>query len=282
VGLGNIAGVAVAITLGGPGAIFWMWVMAFFGMAMQFASCVLAQTYRWVLPDGHVIGGPMVYLRDGMREHFPFPIRAIGTIFSYLYAVIVVFSAFAAGNMFQGNQTHSVMVYVSAMPDSPLFKLITGLVLAFLVGIVIIGGIKRIGEVTSKLVPGMCIFYILVCSVIVFANLHNVPELLLGIVKQAFWPEAIYGGFIGVLVQGEDVRARTRGDGGHARTGDRHDDCLYDDGVGHFDYRKALRGRGSADYGGGVQHGMGPHAQTAGGRGLYLRVLDHDFLVVLW
>ena len=203
VGLGNIAGVAVAISLGGPGAVFWMWTTAFFGMSMKFSSCALAQTYRRVHPDGHVMGGPMVYLRDAMREHFPGGGWVIGVIFSYMYAVIIIFAAFAAGNMFQGNQTYSVIAYVSGLDaDNAAMQLGTGLVMAALVGIVIIGGIKRIGEVTSKLVPLMCVFYVIVCGIIVAANYGEVPALIASIVRQAFSPEAMYGGFIGVLVQG--------------------------------------------------------------------------------
>ncbi|MCF6285747.1 MAG: alanine:cation symporter family protein, partial [Candidatus Hydrogenedentes bacterium] len=201
VGLGNIAGVALAITAGGPGAIFWMWLTAFFGMSMKFSSCTLAQVYREVDDDGHVMGGPMVYLKKGIRECAP-QFAWVGVIFSPLFAVLTIMASFGGGNMFQTNQTYAVIERLAGLKEYPIFEPIFGIFMATLVGIVIIGGIKRIGDVTSKLVPAMCVGYVSVCLVIVLANFSAVPAMLGSIVSQAFSPEAMFGGFIGVLVQG--------------------------------------------------------------------------------
>jgi len=201
VGLGNIAGVALAITAGGPGAIFWMWLTAFFGMSMKFSSCTLAQVYREVDEDGHVMGGPMVYLKKGIAEQVP-SLAWLGAIFSPLFAVLTIFASFGGGNMFQTNQTYSVISHIAGLDELPIFKPIFGILMAILVGVVIIGGIKRIGDVTSKLVPAMCLGYVAICLLIVIANFSAVPPMFLSIFTQAFSPEAAFGGFIGVLVQG--------------------------------------------------------------------------------
>ena len=210
IGLGNIAGVALAITLGGPGAVFWMWFAAFFGMSMQFASTVSAQLYRRILPDGRVLGGPMVYLEGGIKELFSnrgrflkpagfFFAKAVGVLF----AMLTIGGAFGAGNMFQANQTVSIiMLEVFDGSQSPMLKFGLGVVLAFLTGIVMIGGIKRIGDVTDKLVPFMCIFYCGVCLIIICMNLDKAPGMFASIFQQAFNPDAMYGGFLGALVVG--------------------------------------------------------------------------------
>ena len=201
VGLGNIAGVAIAISWGGPGAIFWMWMTAFFGMSMKFSSCTLAQVYREVDGDGHVMGGPMVYLKKGLRDVMP-GMAWLGVIFSPLFAVLTIMASFGGGNMFQSNQTYMVAKEIFGLEKYPIFEPIFGVGIATLVGIVIIGGIKRIGEVTSKLVPTMCLGYMAICLFIVLANFTQVPAMLADIIRQAFTPDAAFGGFIGVLVQG--------------------------------------------------------------------------------
>lgn len=201
VGLGNIAGVGVAITLGGPGAVFWMWIIAFFGMSMKFTSCSLAQYYRRVKPDGSVLGGPMVYLEDGFRDRLP-ALAPIGRLLAVVYAVLTVMAAFGGGNMFQGNQTYNLME--KQFPDIATEDRawMFGLLLAILVGIVIIGGIRRIGEVTSKLIPLMCVGYCLACLAIIIKNYQEVPAMFSSIFSGAFAKESIYGGFFGVLLQG--------------------------------------------------------------------------------
>lgn len=202
VGLGNIAGVAVAITMGGPGAIFWMWLTAVFGMSMKFSSCTLAHVYRRVTEDGRVLGGPMVYLEDGLKE-VNSSLGPLGRVFAIVYAVFLILAAFAAGNMFQANQTANLIdTSFFGGNESFVVKLFIGIILAVLAGIVIIGGIRRIGEITARLVPAMCVFYIGVCLVLIIMNINNLPSLIGSIFAGAFNAEALYGGFLGVLVQG--------------------------------------------------------------------------------
>ena len=197
VGLGNIAGVAAAIAMGGPGAIFWMWVAAFFGMSLKFSSCSLAQYYRRVKPDGSVLGGPMVYLEEGIKDRYP-ALAPLGKIFGVSFAIFTVFAAFGGGNMFQGNQTFKIMSGQFNIADDKAW--LVGIIMAFFVGMVIIGGIRRIGEVTSKLVPAMCAFYCLVCITILATNYAEVPAMLESIFTKAFTHEAGFGGLLGVAI----------------------------------------------------------------------------------
>ncbi len=202
VGLGNIAGVAVAISLGGAGAIFWMWLTAFFGMSMKFSSCTFAHLYRRVHDDGRILGGPMVYLEEGITEQNK-SLKPLAKVFAIVFAVLTIFAAFGGGNMFQSNQTASIIALLFFDGgDSDALKVGLGLFLATLVGMVIIGGIKRIGEITSKLVPLMCVFYCSICLIIIVMNAGAVPAVISSIFSGAFSAEALYGGFVGVLVQG--------------------------------------------------------------------------------
>ncbi len=197
VGLGNIAGVAAAIAMGGPGAIFWMWVAAFLGMSMKFSSCTLAQYYRCVKPDGKVLGGPMVYLEQGIKDRFP-ALAPLGVALGTAYAIFTVFAAFGGGNMFQGNQTFTIMSNQFGVPDDKAW--VVGLIMAVSVGLVIIGGIRRIGEVTSKLVPAMCAFYCIVCLSILFSNFDEIGAMFASIFYEAFTMEAGFGGLLGVAI----------------------------------------------------------------------------------
>ena len=197
VGLGNIAGVAAAIAMGGPGAIFWMWMAAFFGMSLKFTSCSLAQYYRRVKPDGSVLGGPMVYLEEGIKDQFP-SLAPLGKVFGSAFAVFTVFAAFGGGNMFQGNQTFKIMSDQFGIAQDKAW--IVGVVMAALVGMVIIGGIRRIGEVTSKLVPAMCGFYCLVCITIIVTNFSEVGSMFASIFSEAFNLEAGFGALLGVAI----------------------------------------------------------------------------------
>jgi AGCS family alanine or glycine:cation symporter len=201
VGLGNIAGVAVAIQLGGPGAVFWLWLVAFFGMSMKFSSCTFAQFHREVdKTDGSVLGGPMVYLKKGLAE-MNWPI--LGKVFGIFFAVMTIGASFGGGNMFQANQTYELLSSQFPSLQGQSMALVVGITLAFLSGIVLLGGIKRIADVTSRMVPAMAIFYIGSCLAIILANLGEVPSLIGNIFAQAFSPDAVYsGGFIGVLIQG--------------------------------------------------------------------------------
>ncbi len=195
VGLGNIAGVAVAIGTGGPGAIFWIWCAAFFGMSMKFSSCTFAQLYRTKDSKGGMLGGPMVYLSEGLKEK---NFEGMGKFLGVFFAIMTIMASFGGGNLFQANQTYEIikMQFPGANPW------VVGITLAFLAGIVLLGGIKRIGAVTSKLVPLMCGFYVITCFIIIFTNLGEVPNMFSNIFRQAFSPDAMYGGFLGVMIQG--------------------------------------------------------------------------------
>ncbi len=197
VGLGNIAGVAVAVGTGGPGAVFWMVSIALFGMSAKLASCTLAVMYRQVHPDGHISGGPMYYLENGLARKGLAP---LGRTLAVVFAMLTIGGSLGGGNMFQANQTLEVLGTVSSFFHR--FNWVIGLLLAFLVAIVIIGGIRRIGAVTSRLVPTMCSLYVLTAVIIILAHISDVPSLLGRIVSEAFTGPALYGGFLGVLVTG--------------------------------------------------------------------------------
>jgi AGCS family alanine or glycine:cation symporter len=198
VGLGNIAGVAVAIGLGGPGATFWMIVCGLLGMSTKFVECTLGVKYRDIGEDGTVYGGPMYYLSKGMKE---IGFAGFGKVLAILFAVLCVGASFGGGNAFQSNQ--------AAVQLSTLFNLhggstgvIIGIVLAALVGVVIIGGIKRIASITEKIVPFMAGLYILASLVIIFANFSDIGLAFTLIIDGAFTPMAGLGGLVGVLIVG--------------------------------------------------------------------------------
>jgi AGCS family alanine or glycine:cation symporter len=201
VGLGNIAGVAVAVGIGGPGALFWMVFAGFLGMSSKFAECTLGQRYRVIREDGHVSGGPMHYLRDGLAE-LGYP--RLGRVLSAVFAVMCIGGSFGGGNMFQSNQafaqisSDSVLPILANVEGSVLF----GLGISVLVGLVIIGGIRRIGEVAAALVPFMCVLYILSGLWILLAHAGDILPGLGTILSAAFSWEAGAGGFVGVLIQG--------------------------------------------------------------------------------
>jgi len=182
VGTGNIAGVATAIALGGPGAVFWMWVSAVFGMATKFGEVVLSINYREKTQDGRFVGGPMYYIANGLN------LKWLATVF----AVFGALAAFGIGNMVQSNS-----VAASLQESFNISPLVTGLVLAVLTALVILGGIKRIGSVTEKLVPGMAAIYILGAVFIIFMNGSHIPEAFGLIFGNAFTGTAAVGGFAG-------------------------------------------------------------------------------------
>ena len=199
IGLGNIAGVAIAVTLGGPGAVFWMVFIAFFSMSAKFVSATLGQLYRKVNADGSVSGGPMYYLDYALRkEGDPYHACSIfAKILAILYAIFIIGGAFGGGNMFQANQSYELFGKLTGIPDY-----LYGILLAILVGIVIIGGIKRIGETTEKIVPAMVVIYVLASLFIIISNITMLPTVISTIFSEAFSPSAAYGGFIGALVTG--------------------------------------------------------------------------------
>ena len=198
VGLGNIAGVAIAISLGGPGATFWMILAGLIGMASKFTECTLGVKYRDIGPDGTVYGGPMYYLTKGLAEK---GYAGLGKFLAGFFAVMCIGGSFGGGNMFQANQAaeqFNNMIGATSGASGVIF----GLIMAAMVAVVIIGGIKRIGSVTEKVVPFMCGIYVLAALVIIFANIGSLGEAFGLIFKGAFSPEGIAGGFVGVLVQG--------------------------------------------------------------------------------
>ncbi len=195
VGLGNIAGVSVAVSLGGPGAVVWMTLAGLFGMTSKFVECTLAQKYRVVAEDGTVSGGPMHYLSRGLARR---GLGQLGQVLAGLFAVLCIFASFGGGNMFQANQSYAAIA--GLVPQLPSW--VYGLGIAFLVGLVIIGGIRRIGSVAGALVPAMCLIYVLASLWILVSNFSQIPAAFGAIIQGAFSPEAVEGGFVGVLVQG--------------------------------------------------------------------------------
>ncbi|OZM71317.1 D-alanine glycine permease [Amycolatopsis antarctica] len=207
VGLGNIAGVGVAMTIGGPGATFWMILAGLLGMCTKFVECTLGVKYREEHPDGTVSGGPMHYLRKGVAERFGNGFGVgLGKLLAGLAAVMILFFGIAGGNMFQANQTFAQLKDVTGGADGLLGSdgaaLIFGLLLAALVGAVVIGGIKSIGSVTSKLVPAMGIIYVAACLVVIGVNIDSVPTAFGEIFAGAFTGEGVAGGAIGALIVG--------------------------------------------------------------------------------
>ena len=199
VGLGNIAGVAFAVAMGGPGAVFWMVLAGILGMSSKFAECTLGQKYRIVRADGHVSGGPMHYLRTGLAE---IGLGRLGRVLAVVFAVMCIGGSFGGGNMFQSNQSYAQVAHVLPFLQGWLGAAGFGVVLCFFVGLVIIGGIKRIGEVAGILVPVMCIVYVACGLLILAVNAAELGSAFATIVREAFSPGAVAGGFVGVLVQG--------------------------------------------------------------------------------
>ena len=199
VGLGNIAGVAFAVGIGGPGAVFWMIIGGLIGMSSKFAECTLGQRYRTIDEQGRVTGGPMVYLKKGLSEigH-----ATLGRVLSVVFAVMCIGASFGGGNMFQSNQSFAIVRQEIPMLASGVGQIAFGLALVVLVALVIIGGIRRIGEVASILVPGMCLLYMVCGVLILLSHASEVPGALGLIVREAFSFEAGLGGFVGTLVQG--------------------------------------------------------------------------------
>jgi len=202
VGLGNIAGVAIAVGIGGPGAVVWMVVMGFFGMSSKFAECTLAQLYRVTRTDGHLSGGPMHYLREGLAERgWP----TIGKLLSVSFAVMCIGGSFGGGNMFQSNQAYAQ--FAGTFPGAVELlggwtPILFGAVLASLVGVVIMGGIRRIAEVAAILVPGMCSLYVVTGFVVLFVNADRLPEACGTMIESASSLQAGAGGLIGTIIQG--------------------------------------------------------------------------------
>ncbi len=207
VGLGNIAGVGVAVTIGGAGATFWMILAGLLGMCTKFVECTLGVKYREIHPDGTVSGGPMHYLRKGIAERLPgSPGKIIGTTLAVLASIMILFFGIGGGNMFQANQTIAQIRNVtggeSGFLGSDGSALIFGIVLAVIVGAVIFGGIKSIGRVTSRLVPSMAVIYVTACLIVILFNINLVPDAVGAIFSGAFTGEGVVGGAVGALIVG--------------------------------------------------------------------------------
>ena len=199
VGLGNIAMVAVAISIGGPGATFWMVVAGLLGMSSKFVECTLGVKYRDIDDNGNVFGGPMYYLSRGLKEQ---GFKHFGKFLGILFALLCVGASFGGGNAFQTNQAAAQIVERFGF-EGPASGSIVGIIFAILVGIVIIGGIKRISKVTEKIVPFMAALYVGAALFIIFTNIGYVDDAFSLIFSEAFTPRAtITGGFIGVMIQG--------------------------------------------------------------------------------
>ena len=194
VGTGNIAGVAGAIAIGGPGAIFWMWVSALFGMCTKFAEVTLAVHFRETNANGELVGGPMYYIKNGLGKKWLW--------LAYLFAAFGVLTVFGTGNATQVNTITTAInsallnYHVITEKAVPMSNLIIGIVIAILIAMILLGGIKRIGQVTEKLVPFMALLYIILGLGVVLLNIRNVPAVFASIFQGAFQPKAVTGGVV--------------------------------------------------------------------------------------
>ena len=192
VGTGNIAGVAGAIAIGGPGAIFWMWVSALFGMCTKYAEVTLAVHYREINANGELVGGPMYYIKNGLSKKWHW--------LAYLFAAFGVLTVFGTGNATQVNTIttaiNSALLNYNVISESAVStsNLIIGIIIAILIAMILLGGIKRIGHVTEKLVPFMALLYILLGLGVILLNIQNVPAVFASIFRGAFQPRAVTGG----------------------------------------------------------------------------------------
>ena len=197
VGTGNIAGVAGAIAIGGPGAIFWMWGSALFGMCTKFAEVTLAVHFREINANGELVGGPMYYIKNGLGKKWNW--------LAYLFAAFGVLTVFGTGNATQVNTIttaiNSALLNYNIISESAVStsNLIIGIVIAILIAMILLGGIKRIGQVTEKLVPFMALLYILLGLGVILLNIQNIPSVFVSIFKGAFQPSAVTGGIIGSM-----------------------------------------------------------------------------------
>jgi AGCS family alanine or glycine:cation symporter len=201
VGLGNIAGVAIAVSIGGAGATFWMIIAGFLGMASKFVECTLGVKYRDIESDGTVYGGPMYYLSKGLKAK---GMAGFGKVLAIIFAVMCIGGSFGGGNMFQVNQAFQLVESVSG-GDASFFHdkgWLFGVIMAIFVGIVIIGGIKKIAKVTDKIVPFMVVIYVAASIFILIAKYDMIGNAFVQIFDGAFSPLGIAGGVIGVLIQG--------------------------------------------------------------------------------
>ena len=195
VGTGNIAGVAGAIAIGGPGAVFWMWVSALLGMCTKFSEVTLAVHFRETNAEGDLVGGPMYYIKNGLKKHWHW--------LAYLFSAFGVLTVFGTGNATQVNTIttaiDSALSSFGILSGSSLkhLNLVIGIILAILLALILLGGIKRIGQVTEKLVPFMALLYILLALGVILINVQNIPSVFRSIIQGAFSPASVTGGAVG-------------------------------------------------------------------------------------
>ena len=198
VGTGNIAGVAGAIAIGGPGAVFWMWISALLGMCTKFAEVTLAVFYHEKNANGELVGGPMYYIKNGLSKKWHF--------LAYLFAAFGVLTVFGTGNATPVNTittavNSALMNYHVISKDAiPTSNLIQGIIIAALVALILLGGVKRIAQVTEKLVPFMALFYIVLAIGVILLNLNRIPSVFVSILEGAFRPSAVTGGIVGSML----------------------------------------------------------------------------------
>lgn len=217
IGIGSIAGVAISISIGGPGAAFWIFLGALLGMSIKFVEATLAVKYRRFNLDGSVSGGPMHYIAHGLTRR---KMRWLGQPLSVLFAILCIGGGITGGNMIQINQTAHQLVFITGGEHSFLqgFNWVIGLIVAILIGMVVVGGIKSIAKVTTILTPTMCLLYIISGLIVIFANFMNIPHAIALILREAFHPTAVAGGVFGTIIIGlrRSVQSNEAGTGAAA------------------------------------------------------------------
>ena len=217
IGIGSIAGVAISISIGGPGAAFWIFAGALLGMSIKFVEATLAVKYRRFNLDGSVSGGPMHYIAHGLTRK---KMRWLGQPLSVLFAILCIGGGITGGNMIQINQTAHQLVFITGGENSIFhgFTWVIGLVVAILIGLVIVGGIKSIAKVTTVLTPTMCLLYIVSGLIVIFAHITDIPHAAMVIIKEAFHPTAVAGGIFGTIIIGlrRSVQSNEAGTGAAA------------------------------------------------------------------
>jgi len=217
IGIGSIAGVAISISIGGPGAAFWIFVGAILGMSIKFVEATLAVKYRRFNLDGSISGGPMHYIAHGLTRK---NMRWLGQPLSVIFAILCIGGGITGGNMIQINQTAHQIIFITGGEHSIFhgFNWVIGLVVAILIGLVVVGGIKSIAKVTTVLTPTMCLMYIISGLIVIGANFMNIPHAIALIVREAFHPTAVAGGFFGVIILGlrRSVQSNEAGTGAAA------------------------------------------------------------------
>jgi len=217
IGIGSIAGVAISISIGGPGAAFWIFFGAILGMSIKFVEASLAVKYRRFNLDGSVSGGPMHYIAHGLTRK---KMRKLGQPLSVIFAILCIGGGITGGNMIQINQTAHQIIFITGGENSIFhgYAWVLGLIAAILIGLVVVGGIKSIAKVTTVLTPTMCVMYIFSGLIVILANYANIPSALALILKEAFHPTAVAGGIFGTIIIGlrRSVQSNEAGTGAAA------------------------------------------------------------------